>query len=660
MRKASRRVRSIACALALCLVQGAFGAPAWAKVAAVGSLPAPVGGSAAAASAAGTTSSARNLSSRPPLLPTAGPAPAAAPSLSLVGAPALVPGLAAPSALRVAPNLARRDVHAPGLIPTTAPLPAIAAGAQSARLSPLSAAAAAKATAIQTGVRRAFAEKAEEALPAALLTPSVAARSAAADSDFGLHSAGHGLHSRSDDEAPEPPIPSQPNEPKKGKGWFGLGATVAALIGGLLIMQIGIEAQGVAMSELTEKAFGDFSIITQVAVFSSIGSMVGQQLSKPLSDRFGLTKTFYAAHVLRALSLGGMVLLLGTGMMPLPLMYIFYAFNGMVSGIAANAEGSLRKFLLAQHGVSQQQFRTWFQFLAETLAVPAPMLLGSLVTRLGAGWITALYPATILVALMLYFMLKVFPLDAARRIENLVAKAPPPANAAAKPAPAPAEAAGAWQKIKNAVKNVFTNMEKGKDFVFGNPVFKYSFLGAVIFDIMNVTIYRLISPGYGKLVAGSAGMSAVQGNLVGMFSLGGLLLAVVFVLLERRAKSREGNATDAERAAQERRSMLRWTLWGVPALALLSVMAFKLTLPFPPLMFLDVNWLPSTVLAAALIPFGFFQVAASIKLNSYFNEKLPDDSATVQNALAFSGTAMTALSIVLMLALKPLFGDLTA
>jgi hypothetical protein len=87
-------------------------------------------------------------------------------------------------------------------------------------------------------------------------------------------------------------------------------------------------------------------------------------------------------------------------------------------------------------------------------------------------------------------------------------------------------------------------------------------------------------------------------------------------------------------------------------------MAFNLALPFAPVMFMGVDWVPSTVLAAALVPFGFFQVAASIKLNSYFAEKLPADAGKVQKALAFSGSAMTALSIVLMLALKPLFGDI--
>ena len=222
----------------------------------------------------------------------------------------------------------------------------------------------------------------------------------------------------------EPPAPpsGKPEEGKKsGKGWLGLGATVAALIGGMLVMQLGLEAQGASMAQLTENAFGDFSILAQVTIFASIGSMVGQQLAHFFSEKFGLTKTFYGAHALRAISLGAMVFLLGTGMMPLPLMFVFYALNGIVTGVAVTAEGTLRKFILAEQGVSQQKFRTWWQLLAEIVAVPAPMILGALVVTLGAGWITALYPATILLGLMLFMMLKVIPWKAAQRVEVTLA-----------------------------------------------------------------------------------------------------------------------------------------------------------------------------------------------------------------------------------------------
>lgn len=670
-------MRMIATLLSLALIHGAVAPEAWAQVVSVGAVSAPVGGSAAAA--AGGVSSPVNSAAPSLSLSNAGltgsfsaPASAPAPALSAPAvnaaapsAPAArlaqasaIPAALAPAAVSAAASAASKDAAPKAGDAASAKAPASESAPVTLQAGPRTGRIASKAASIISGVRAFFGGKSVENVPAAQEAIVSGKLSAAHASDLEPST---GADASLRPQAGEPPAPQRPNEPgKKGKGWFGLGATVAALIGGMLVMQLGLEAQGAAMAQLTEDAFGDFSILAQVAIFASIGSMIGQQLAKFFSDRFGLTKTFYAAHVFRAVSLATMVVLLGTGHMALPLMFVFYALNGMVTGIAATAQGTLQKFLLAEQGVSQQKFRTWWQLLAEIVAVPAPMILGALVLSVGAGWITAIYPATIVLALMLFLMLKVIPLSKAKRIENMIADAGKAAAATAAPAAPEAPKTGAWRRIKDAFKQIFTNMEEGKDFVFKNPVLKYSLAGAVIFDLMNVLIYRLITPGYGKLVAGSAGMAAVQGNLVGMFSLGGLLLAATFLILERRDKKKNEGKTPEQLLASERSSMLRWTMLGIPALGLLGVMAFNLVLPFAPVMFMDINWVPSTVLAAALIPFGFMQVAASIKLNSFFQERLPSDSGKVQKALAFSGSAMTALSIVLMLALKPLFGDIAA
>ena len=224
-------------------------------------------------------------------------------------------------------------------------------------------------------------------------------------------------------------------------------------------------------------------------------------------------------------------------------------------------------------------------------------------------------------------------------------------------APVPAKV-GVWQGFKNAATKIFRNMEEGKNYVLGIPYLKYSLAAGVAFDMFNnIIIYRLISPGYGKMTGGVAGLSAVQGNMVGMFSLGGLLLSVVFITMENIAKKRAAKnpLTPEAAAAAERSSMLRWSMAAIPAIALLATMAFHIALPLAPLVFMGTNWMPASILAAALIPFGFFQVAASIKVNSYFQEKLPQDAGKVQKALAFAGSVMTAMSIVTMLAMRPLF-----
>ncbi len=216
-----------------------------------------------------------------------------------------------------------------------------------------------------------------------------------------------------------------PPAAKKSKAaWFGLGAAGASIIAYALTMQVGLEAQGVAMPQLTENAFKDFTLLPLVTVFASIGSMIGQPMSKFFTERFGLAKTFYAAHALRAISLGAMVVLFGTGMMSMPLMMGFYLLNGVVTGVAATAEGTLKKLILAEKGVSQQSYRTWWQLIAETLAVPAPIIFGALVHSLGligAPLITAIYPVTILLGLLLAYILKVYPLKDVKKASDQAA-----------------------------------------------------------------------------------------------------------------------------------------------------------------------------------------------------------------------------------------------
>jgi len=688
MKIKTRFLRGTAALLSVALIHASFGAQAWAQVVtAVGGVSAPMGGPAGAAINAGSapttlpTAAAVSLTAAPGLHAfSAAPAfsaPAAAASLpaSAISAPTaatrvVAPSAAAAPALAAAPAASTPEKNAPAA--ATPAAPALA----SSDLSAASIDAGPKTKGVGARVSRRIAElkaffggRSAGAIGGAESAPAAMNGVEAGDAGTTAHASGLSAApkgSASDKVAQgggdnAPPAPSQPEGPDGGKkskaAWLGLGLAGFSIIGYMLAMQVGLEAQGVAMPQLTENAFKDFTLLPLVTVFASIGSMIGQPMSKFFTEHLGLSKTFYAAHALRALSLGAMVVLFGTGMMSMPLMMGFYLLNGVVTGIAGTAEGTLRKLILAEKGVSMQSFRTWWQLLAESLAVPAPIFFGALVHSLGAigaPAVTALYPVTILLGLILAYVLRVYPMKDMKKADAAAARA---AAAPTPDAPAPAPKRGVWRAIKGTAAKIFSNMEEGKNYVMSIPYLKFSLMTAAAFDLFNVIIYRLIAPGYGKMTGGAAGLSAVQGNLVGMFSLGGLLLSVVFLTLESRAKARakKNPATPEQAAADERSSMLRWAMAGIPALALLATMAFHWALPLAPLMFLGTNWMPSSVLAAALIPFGFFQVAASIKLNSYFQEKLPQDADKVQKALAFSGSVMTALSIVTMLTMRPLF-----
>jgi len=708
MKLKDKALRATALILSFAMVQLSFGPEAIAQVVQVTAVPAPVGGASAVSGSASNAAAPVNaMALQMPLgsitgspiaaVPSAfaaapqaslslplsaiSAAPAAAPALAPAAHPAasasVAPAVSAAPALAASPaasasekgaDSAKASAQAPAATPA-----AVSAASEKLDSGPRTAGVGARMSRRIAELKSFFSGRRD-----AGLTPAASneAASVAASAQAGaVHSSGLAAASKSSDDkvsqgggdnAPPAP-PAAPEAPKKSKAaWFGLGAAGISIIAYALTMQVGLEAQGVAMPQLTQNAFKDFTLLPLVTVFASIGSMIGQPMSKYFTEHFGLAKTFYAAHALRALSLGAMVVLFGTGMMSMPLMMAFYFMNGIVTGVAATAEGTLKKLILTEKGVSMQSFRTWWQLLAESLAVPAPIIFGGLVATLGAmgaPLVTAVYPVTILLGLILAYILHVYPLKDVKKASDQAAaqaKASPAPETAPAPAPAPETAkakTGVWNGIKSAAAKIFGNMEDGKNYVMSIPYLKYSLMAAVAFDLFNILIYRLIAPGYGKMTGGAAGLSAVQGNIVGMFSLGGLLLSVVFITMESMAKKKAAKnpLTPEAAAAAERSSMLRWFMVGIPALALLATMALHVALPFAPLMLLGTNWMPSSLLAAALVPFGFFQVAASIKMNSYFQEKLPQDAGKVQKALAFSGSVMTALSILTILAMRPLF-----
>jgi len=660
-------MRAVALLISLALIHVSFGPQAWAQlVAPVTGVSTPLGGNVSAAAGASTNHQTSGSQTNPSIgLTLSGINTQAAPSAV---SPSIFSEANALQAVPTAASISQDTKGGEDATPASAPDSGLAPAAEAKASVETSIVTGPKTVSVGRKIATRFAELKKflgfktapplESGPGALNdSPAIASDQAASSaSGNGLTPAtSEGQSSANGDRAPPtPPTPPAPQTPEKGgtsKGpWLGLGLAGVSIIGYRLAMQIGLEAQGVAMPQLTENAFKDFTLLPLVAIFASIGSMIGQPMTRFFAERLGLSKTFYAAHALRAISLGAMVLLFGTGMMSMPLMMGFYLVNGVVTGIASTAEDTLRKLILAEKGVSQETYRTWWQLLVESLAVPAPMIFGSLVHSLGAvgaPLVTAVYPVTILLGLIIAYILKVYPLKDVKKASE----------AAAKDAPVAKTKSGAWQSVKNTVAKIFTNMEEGKNYVMNIAYLKYALAAAAVFDLFNIVIYRLLAPGYGKMTGGEAGLSAIQGNIVGMYSLGGLILAIIFLALKEIAKSRakKNPVSSKEAAATERSSMLRWAMAGIPALALLAAMAFQIALPFAPLVYFGTNWMPSSALAAALIPFGVFQVAASIKLNSYFQEKVPNDADKAQKAFAFAGSVATALSIVAMLTLRPLF-----
>lgn len=670
-------MRLTAVLISFALIHVSFGPEAWAQVVPLGGFKAPISGSAAAAAGAeaGTHATARPLSLIAPASNNvfAAPAIVAAPSAGAFQ-PASAPRVSAPVAARpVVGALSSASVEKGA---ASAPAAASVA-AQPLQTGPLTASVgrrvAARFAELKSFLRLKSAQSVEFSAAAPDETAAAVDAAASRAAESGLsHAAPEATKPQSGgDRAP----PAPPSEPEKGKsGWFGLGAAASILLGGLLTMQVGLEAEGAAGAQLVENAFGNFAILAQVSIFFRIGSMIGQQLAPPAISKLGLAKTYYVAHFLRAASIAGMIFLLGSGLMPLSLMYVFYAVNGLMTGVAATADGTIRKILIGTAPGSQEKFRTIWQLTAEVIGVIAPIAFSALVVSMGPTMVTAIYPATIVLALLLLIAKKVLPAEAIAKLGEKTGFTQTVGDISSGlknalfdvvrlPARAVVRPAASLRGLKDWLKG--SSLYKGFQLVWNTPALRYSFLGAATFDVMNVFLYKFFAPGYGKLIAGAAGMSPIAGMVVGLFSLGGLITAVVFLAMQRKLKAL---ASDGEAAEAQKRSVLRWTMLGVPAMLLLSTFALSLpTLGAVVALPAFLSWAGAlTVPSAAMIVFGFFQVAASIKLNAFFIDSLPDPKADpankdkVQQAIAFEGSAVTAISILGMLAMKPMFSDLAA
>ncbi|MEK7382212.1 MAG: hypothetical protein AAB262_02890, partial [Elusimicrobiota bacterium] len=378
---------------------------------------------------------------------------------------------------------------------------------------------------------------------------------------------------------------------------------------------------------------------------------------------------------------------------------------------------TLRKIMIGSKGGAQEKFQLWWQFLAEIIGVYAPMKFGALVATAGASMVTAIFPALILAALFFVF--------ATRNMPKELSQANGPTGGLREVVKGIAPflhelAAGLFPSIKDGVRSVIrspkaslksvgdwiksSSIYQGAKYVMTTPLLRYSFLGMTMFGMQNMLLYQLWAPGYAKLTAGTTGMSAAAGDIVGFFSMGGLFLAFILTLLPMlisrvvllfRGREPKKVLLGTERAADEakrRRSVILWSALGIPALIGLTVFTLPVT-TLGAFVALPAWFTANAALAylagmqiqhLGMILFGFFQVAASIKLAALFMDSLPDpneydskpgdseakqkeDAAKkkevevqVQNALSSQGATVTAFTILAMLAMKPAFSNIPA
>ncbi|MBI5597441.1 MAG: hypothetical protein HY928_15235 [Elusimicrobia bacterium] len=464
------------------------------------------------------------------------------------------------------------------------------------------------------------------------------------------------------EEAPNPgaaaPAP-EPAKPVAEKSWFGLGKTAMMFIGSLVVAQVGVEALGSAMPTLVQKTFGDFTAVAQLAIFSSIASIIGRQLGPMAVRRFGLKASYLGASALRLVSISILAGLLATGHMTLPLMMGFYSINGFLRDISLTAMESIPPALVGQDQARIEKFWTWEQTLLEIIGIAGPIATGAIVASFGFLPALVAFPVTMAASLGIVLLTLKLP-----KTEALDA--------------APAEGAPTAPK-----KGFWAKVFHGAKIVWGTPVLRTAFLAYTAVMTLNPFLYTMLGPAYGLALLGAENAQAatsVNGWLTGLYSLGGLLGGFMMMWEQKRTakakaarraehEAKNGKVSDEawEAVAKPwenevlRKSMLSWLAWAAVGLSAIATMAF----PVPMLGALValpswLGWLGNLTLPAlALIPFGIAQVVSVLKLRSFFQSQVPDAKQNMADAMGFFGSASLAVTTVGLLALKALFQGFT-
>ena len=421
--------------------------------------------------------------------------------------------------------------------------------------------------------------------------------------------------------------------------WLGLGRVAVMLIGSLLVAQIGVEALSAAIGPLTQKVFGDFTVVAQLAIFASIAGIIGRQLAPVFIEKWGLRKTYISAQVLRLISISAMVGLLYTGAITLPLMMLFYTINGLIGGTEATTLNSVPSALYGKNQGKIEKFWTWEQTLLEIVGVGGPILTGVIVGMFGFTPALIAFPITYAVAIaIVWFTLKIPQRFEAMRLLDLEKK----------------KTEGKTTGIGGVFKDFWKRIAKGATTVWKDKVLRTAFLAYTAFMTINPFLYAILAPAYALRLGVSEELATgVGGWLTGLYSLGGLLGGILMIFEQKRMAKLLGPepaekdpAHEAWKTKQDemlRKSMLKWMVWGTVGLVALG------TLAFPSPLFLGTLTIP----ALALIPFGIAQVISFLKIRSFFQARLPEDGAA--GGMAFFGAASAVVFTSGLFALKYLF-----
>ena len=342
------------------------------------------------------------------------------------------------------------------------------------------------------------------------------------------------------------------------------------------IFKIGMEALAISVPLIALTTFGSAVWMATMAVAWGASMTLSSLFAGGLLDRKPVQRVIAGAMAAQAVSVSAMILLFMVGAANPFLILPLHALSGAAMGIITSGRDTLPARLLGRDHRALSRYNSKTHIVYETTGTIAPLLTGLLIAKVGVVAGLFLHPPAYILAAIIFSRLDLSAREGAA--------APSPAD------PAPTG--------RGAFKKVVSDIREGAEIIFSTKELRWLAFMVLVPMVIHRVVEQIMVPVFAKTVLGAAAKAAwvVSASNFGELVGAALLLKTI---------------TSAQRLNQKV-SRYRW----IPLMALGTLATWSLSVPGG---------------LALILPLIFFMGATwsanDISLTSYFQSRLPDESA---------------------------------
>lgn len=299
------------------------------------------------------------------------------------------------------------------------------------------------------------------------------------------------------DSAPAAPAPAHaaPSVPAPAQSWLSRTKRDNPgffLLAGLTVVQVGVEAWGPTFGQTVKADYGIESYAMLITIAQVIRLGAGYVGGK-VTDRIGEYKAYIVTLGVSALAAFAILQFWSMSMLPFAALAVLFSLRQLVDGMNSTSEQALASALYEGNEKGIQKFNADYKTLIEIVGIIVPLSLVFLTSWFGVAGTMSLLPLSAALAIGIFLLWLRTP------------------KAVAAASPAGAAPAAAVVKPHDPV------------------LLKLGMWGYPAFLLVNGLLYLILAIAYGGALfpgateAAKAAATAVTGNLVAAFSVGGLL-----------------------------------------------------------------------------------------------------------------------------------------